>query len=124
MAKPLNQISGQPQMGRAFMGWMKNITLTRRRDSVVNDGLVVDSEEEITFKGVIQPLSARAIALKPDGQRAWQWLQIHCVAGTNLRDNDQIIYNGQKYKVMATWDYSLNGYIEYHVVHDFKQTSC
>ncbi len=107
-------------MGAAFAGWMKPITLIRITQSIT-DGLVTDNEASITFQGTIQPLSPRMIALKPEGQRAWEWLQIHAFAGSlNLDDNDRISYNDKRFKVMATNDYSLNNYIEYHVVRDYE----
>ena len=118
--KPLNQISGMPQMSAAFSGWAKTITLNRRSQTVT-DGLVSYAVTPFTFKGTIQPLSPKAIALKPEGQRAWPWLQIHALAGTlNLDVDDQIVYNGDIYKIMALLDYSLNNFIEYHAVHEYQ----
>lgn len=120
MVAPLNQISGMPQMGAAFAGWFKPITLNKRVQNVT-DGLVNYTVTPFTFQGTIQPLSPKAIALKPEGQRAWSWLQIHALAGTlNLDVDDQIVYNGDVYKVMAVLDYSLNNFIEYHAVHDYQ----
>jgi len=148
-AKPLNKSSGMPQMGAAFAGWAQTITIFKI-NQIVTDGFVkndngapyqFDQDGEfneydvygqdwdqkakpvtkVVFQGVIQPLSPKAIALKPEGQRAWTWLQIHCFAGSlNLTTNDRIIYNGSRYKVMAVLDYSLNNYIEYHVVRDYQ----
>lgn len=119
-AKPLNFGSGMPQVSGVLAGWMKSITL-QKRQQLTNDGLVSYVNTDITFSGTIQPLSPRQIALKPEGQRAWEWLQIHAVAGTkNIADNDQIVYNGIIFKVMATKDYSLNGYIEYHLAREYQ----
>jgi hypothetical protein len=118
--KLINQISGMPQISTAFAGWMNNITIVRITQTIVN-GFSEDAEEQITFKGTIQPLNPRSIALKPEGQRDWEWLQIHCFAGNlNLVPNDRIIYNSIKYKIMASLDYSLNNYIEYHLVRDYE----
>lgn len=143
---PLNIGSGMPQMGAAFAGWQSPIVVYKRTQLVL-DGLVrygalpsrwdrpdefYDTQGEvwdspippvtqIGFNGVIQPLSPKNIALKPEGQRAWEWLQIHCLAGAlNLTTNDQIIYLGLDYKVMAVNDYSLNNYIEYHIIRDYQ----
>lgn len=112
--------SGMPQMGAAFGGWTSQVTIMRRTESVV-DGLVVTQDNPQSFKGTIQPLSPRSIALKPEGQRSWTWLQIHCFASSlNLVPNDRIMWAKQLYKVMAVLDYSLNNYIEYHLVRDYQ----
>ena len=37
-----------------------------------------------------------------------------------ITDNDEIIYNNQNFRVEAVNDYSLNGYVEYHVVRDYE----
>lgn len=117
--KTINQLSGMPQMVAAFQGWMSKITIGIITQTVV-DNFTQDTQTDITFQGTVQPLSPRQIALKPEGQRAWEWLQIHCFSGNlNLHPNDRIIYNSEQYKVMADNDYSLNNYIEYHLVRDY-----
>lgn len=121
-AKPLNQLSGMPQMSAAFEGWMIPITLQKIMQEVI-DGFVQDETIDITFNGTVQPLSPDAIKLKPEGQRSWEWLQIHCFSGAqNLVTNDRVLYNGKPFKIMAVLDYSLNNYIEYHLVKDYTGT--
>lgn len=121
MAKTLNQITGMPQMEAAFAGWANDITLTVVTQTVQSTGFISNVENTINFKGVIQPLQPNQIALKPEGQRSFKWLQIHCLDRIiNLNTNDRIVYNGEKYKVMARKDYSLNNYIEYHVIEDYE----
>lgn len=118
--KTINQMSGMPQMNAAFAGWMSRITIQKITQTVV-DGLIEQTGEQITFQGTIQPLSARELYLKDEGQRSFTWLQIHCFAGSlNLIPNDIIFYNDVKYKIMAVKDYSLNNYIEYHAVQDYQ----
>lgn len=120
MAKKLNQLSGMPQMHAAFAGWFMPISLKVITQTIV-DGFNVDSEKTITFKGTIQPLSPKQIALKPEGQRAWKWLQIHCEGSQPiLTTNDRIVYNGEKFKVMGDLDYRLNNFSEYHCVKDYE----
>lgn len=120
--KTLNQISGMPQMAAAFAGWMKAITLVRIVQTVDASGFVTNTSTTIKYNGTIQPLDPEQIKLKPDGQRSWQWLQIHAFAGSlNLVTNDRIVFNGVKYKVMNIYDYSLNNFIEYHLIQDYEQ---
>lgn len=119
-AKLLNQLSGMPQMGAAFSGWFVPIQIGKVTETIV-DGLVSYAVALIRFRGVFQPFSQKQLMLKPEGQRSWQWVQIHAQAGSlNLENGDKIVYGDTRYKVMAQNDYSLNGFIEYHLVEDFQ----
>lgn len=120
MAKLLNEITGQPQVGGTLNGWMSRICLGMIRQSIV-DGLPVELETSFNFVGMIQPLSTRKLELKPEGLRSFKWLQIICPAGMlELHEGDKITYRGERFKLMADSDYKLNGYIEYHVIKDFQ----
>lgn len=111
-----------PQITTALNGWESKLILVRITQSVVNDGLVQENAQQIEFSGVVQPLSPKQLLLKPEGERAWTWLQIHVMNNSpmNLNDNDRIMYRGRKYKIMARNDYTANGYMEYHAVEDFQ----
>jgi hypothetical protein len=112
--------SGMPQISAAFSGWTSRLTLIKETETVTN-GIVSKQQLPISFYGTIQTLSPRAIVLKPEGQRSWTWLQIHCSANaTTLIPNDRIIWNGDKYKVMEMKDYRLNNYVEYHIIRDYQ----
>lgn len=114
------KISGMPQMQSAFSGWMTTFVLNVITQSTV-DGFVVESTTPITYKGTVQPLSPEQTALKPDGQRSWEWLQIHVLTGqNNLKTNDRVVYNEKPFKVMSVKDYTLNNYVEYHLVADYE----
>ncbi len=120
MAVTIDQMSGMPQMRSAFKGWTKRINLVRITQQVVR-GQVTDQEENFYFDGTIQPLDPEQIALKEEGQRSFEWLQIHITnGGQQLETNDRIIYNGDPYKVMAVKDYQLNNYREYHLIKDYE----
>lgn len=111
---------GMPIMSAAFAGWMKSVTL-KVITQTISAGLVTDEETDYTFIGTIQPLSPEQIQLKPEAQRSFQWLQIHCKTGAEpLKTNDRIEYNGKKYKIMANLDYMINGFIEYHAIEDYE----
>ena len=71
--------------------------------------------------GSIQPLSARALLVKPEGERSWKRYQIHTATNVDLNNNDRIRIRGHLYKVMAKYDYSRSGFFEFHVVGDFDQ---
>lgn len=120
MAQKLNQLSNMPQLAAVFANWTSRITLTKRTQTI-SAGLVSYTDSDMNFRGIIQPLSPEAIALKPEGQRSWKWLQIHCQNCTlPLTTDDQIVYLGEIYKIMAVLDYGQNGFQEFHCVKEFQ----
>ncbi len=119
MAKKINEMSGMPQMRSAFSGWQVSFVLIRITQTN-NEGDITDVETSLNYVGTVQPLSPEEIKLKPEGQRSWQWLQVHVIIGEDLKTNDRVFYNGKRYKVMLVKDYRLNNYIEYHLLEDYK----
>lgn len=119
MAKTLSSMrSGMPQMNAAFGGWGIPIVLQRITQTVV-DGLVVEQRRAIRVSAIWQPLDAEAIKLKPEGQRSWEWIDLHIRGQAIFTTNDRVLRNGMPYKVMAVKDYSLNNYTEYHLIRDY-----
>lgn len=117
---PLATLTNMPNMAGTLSGWQAPLQLIRITQTM-SEGDVEYSEELITFQGVWQPLKDEQLQFKPEGQRSWKWFWIHAVAGTlNLDTADKIVFNGERYKVMDKKDYSLNGFVEYHVVKDYE----
>jgi hypothetical protein len=112
--------TAMPQQRASIGRWAQRMTFTLRTQSIIDDGLVNYTEEDITFRGVLQPLAPKEIMLKPEGQRAWTWLRLQCFSKTRFNVNDQVTYNGTLYKIMAESDYTLSGSREYHVVRDYQ----
>ena len=87
----LQYSNGLPQMKAAFTNWFLPITFIKLTTAIV-DYEAVTVEETINTKGVVQPLKAQEIALKPEEQRAWTWQQIHCEDDLNLVIGDKLIF--------------------------------
>ena len=120
-SRDLKSISGMPQISAAFSGWGVTLLLVKITQQIV-DGFVQEIPHQIPFHGVVQPLSPKQLMLKPEGERAWTWLQIHMQASSpvKLAPNDRIMYNGQKYKIMARLDYTADNYVELHACQDYQ----
>ena len=117
--KTLN-FSGMPQMNSTLFGWEQALELVKVVQSII-EGDLSTQEIKIDFRGVVQPLRDEQLSLLPEGQRSWEWLWIHAVAGTlNLETGDKIKFQGKTYKITSKKDYSLNGYIEYQMVRDYN----
>ena len=118
--KTLN-FSGMPQMNSTLFGWEQALDLIKVVQKVI-EGDLSTQEVKIDFRGVVQPLRDEQLSLLPEGQRSWEWLWIHAVAGTlNLETGDKIKFQGKTYKITSKKDYSLNGYIEYQMVRDYNE---
>lgn len=116
---PNANLTNMPNMAGTLSGWQVPLQLIKRKQTVT-DGDVYFEDETINFMGVWQPLRDEQLISKPEGQRSWEWIWIHAVAGTlNLNTADKVTFNNKRYKVMAIKDYSLNGFIEYQLVRDY-----
>jgi hypothetical protein len=117
--RPLNSQAGTvPEVSGAMRDWFQPMTFGRVvKRTVANQ--VVETKTPVNFRGVIQPLSERKLILKPEGQRAWTWLQLHSDVSLKLEVDEVVTYNGVQTRVMAQNDYSLYGYIEYQLVQDY-----
>ena len=108
-----------PKIQFALNCWESPIDMIKITQSNV-DGDLVNTEEVISFRGVIQPLTGEALRIKPLEMRSWEWLMVHTRINIELQTNDLIEYEGKQYKVMFEKDYSLNNYFEYHLVKNYE----
>ncbi len=117
---PLNE-QGQgsiPNVNAAMAGWFQPMIFGIVTKTV--DGFSVNEDmTEIATQGVIQPLQARRLMLKPEGQRAWTWLLLHADPGLILKVDSVVIYLGKQTRIMAKKDYAIYGYVEYELVQDW-----
>lgn len=119
--KTLN-FSGMPQMNTTLIGWEQALELVKVVQSVI-EGDLSTQNINVQFKGVVQPLRDEQLSLLPEGQRSWEWIWIHAVAGSlNLETADKVIFQNKTYKVTSKKDYSLNGYVEYQLVRDYTDS--
>lgn len=116
----LSSLSNMPQMNTTLQGWEVPLTLEKVYQDIA-EGDKVENKELINFKGVWQPLKDEDLQFKPEGQRSWEWIWIHCTSGSlNLKTGDKVLFYNKRYKVMGVKDYSLNGFIEYQLVRDYE----
>jgi hypothetical protein len=69
--------------------------------------------------GVRQPMKPQDLAMKPEGQRQWQWETMHTIPNVILVPDDVIEFSSIRYRVMSKTDWKEYGYIEYTIVRDF-----
>lgn len=118
-ATPLNFKTGTvPDLSGALTDWYQPMVFTKvvKRTSAFQ---VIETPQPINFRGVMQPLNSRALALKPEGQRAWTWFTLHSDTTLVLNVDDVVQYAGQQLRVMARKNNVLYGFEEYELVQDW-----
>lgn len=117
--RPLFQKSGTvPDVSGALQDYFQPMVFEPLRKTVTGFQ-VVENGVPINFRGVVQPLSPRALILKPEGQRAWTWLMLHADPSLTINVDDVVNWNGKQTRVMARTDYGLYGYVLYELVQDW-----
>lgn len=122
---PLNIQTGSiPNMGGALLDWFQNLTfglVTKTTTGYQVEEIVTD----VSFWGLVQPLTGRALELKPEGQRMWNWICVYAQSSPHgavidLKIDDVVIFLGTQYRVMADRQFSLYSYIYYELVEDYS----
>jgi len=117
---PLNANSGTvPDMSSTLLDWFQAMVFSVVT-KVTQNFQVYETMVETTFQGVWQPLSFKQLMIKPEGQRGWNWFLVHADPSLTLEIDQIIIYLTKQYRVMARQDWTLYGYIEYHLVEDWQ----
>lgn len=117
--RPINTQAGTvPDVSGALTDYFQPMTFTIVTKEVVGFE-VVETPEEISFQGVIQPFNERQLLLKPEGERAWTWFMLHADPVLTLQVDSVVDYLGEQTRIMSRTDYELYGYVEYHLVQDW-----
>ena len=109
-----------PKIQFALNGWEVPVTLEKITSSTIVDFEKVNIKESINFQGVVQPLTAEALKMKPLETRSWEWLMIHTRTSVEIVTGDLIEYEGKEFKVMFDKNYSSYNYYEYHLVKNYE----
>ncbi len=116
---PLNQNPGTlPNVQGALLNWLQPMTFTLIVKTVEN-AVLVETPTDISTMGVRQPFTSRQLSIKPEGQRQWLWETMHCLPGIDLKTDDVIVFNGVKYRVMQSLNWTEYGYNEFHIVQGY-----
>lgn len=111
-------VSSVPNIGQSLRAWFQKITLIKVK-KIINDFEISESRIPFTTNGVIQPLSGRQLEMKPEGQRSWDWLELHCENGLTLTTDEVVEYRGTKYRIIQQKAYTAYGYAYYQMVNDY-----
>lgn len=108
-----------PNVSGALLDWFQNMTFTRVT-KIVKDFVLQEVQTNVCASGVRQPLSPQEVRMKPEGERTWKWEKIHALPTLVLNPDDIITFESTKYRIMSKLDWKEYGYVEYHMVEDYK----
>jgi hypothetical protein len=118
-SKPLFEKSGTvPDVSGAMQDYFQPMQFTPTQKTVTGFQ-VAEVPNPINFQGTWQPLTDRQLSLKPEGQRAWTWYWLHADPVLTLEVDDVVLWNNKQTRVMSRMDFSLYGYVMYHLVQDW-----
>lgn len=112
--------SGLPYMGDVVASWARPITVGLVTKEML-DGEVVETVEDIDTRGMLQPFTASQLAIKPEGQRTWDWSALHALPDLTLTLDDIVTIFGRRFRVMTKKDYTLYGYLRYELVENYTE---
>ena len=117
----LDQLTGTlPNVSNVLLDWFQPITLILIKKSVVNFKLLED-RTPIIFMGVVESQTPTQIAMKPEGQRQWNYLNIWTLPNITLKIDDVFSYMGKEYRAERKNDWTQYGYCEFECVEDYKK---
>lgn len=117
--KPLFDKSGSvPDVSGALQDYYQPMVFTPVA-KIVEGFQVAEVGNPINFRGVIQPFTGRQLLLKPEGQRAWTWFDLHSDPVLTLKVDDVVLWNGKQTRVMFISNNTLYGFVNYHLVQDW-----
>lgn len=108
-----------PNMSETIMGWFQQLSAVTIVKTIVNFE-VVETKTTISFLGVIEPMPAQNLMIKPEGQRQWIWNNLWCSTDLNLNPDDIFTINSIEYRVMIKHDWSAYGYRQYEVIQNYS----
>jgi len=108
-----------PNMTAPLSGWTKTMVFKKVTDTIV-DYENVKTLTDYPFEGVFEPMSPRELFFKPEGQRNWKWWTLWTRNGIDVENGDIIEdFNGLRFKVMKSNDWSQAGYGQYDLLQDY-----
>ena len=108
-----------PNMRGAVIGLFRPLEITVITTSIVK-GLSQEVRKTYASAGTLQPMKARAVMLKPEGDRTLKWFVLHAGREIQLKPNDVVVRKGVPYRVMAVWPWEDYGFMKYELTEDYN----
>jgi hypothetical protein len=109
-----------PYLANALRGWTTKRTVNVMQKTVVNHQVTYAVTETLTLDINIQPTPKEEINKKPEEQRSWKWWNLLVKEGPLLKNDDIVLIDNVKYKIMSVSDWSESGFQNYSSIKDFE----
>lgn len=107
--------------GRSIVyGWLRPIEMVMVRKKT-EDFETIEVQVPLKTNGVVQPFTATALAIKPEGERAWKWWSITATPDLQLKADEVITYRGSKLRIMRQLPFEANDVVQYEAVEDYER---
>ena len=119
-AVDVGAVSQAPNMSSVLNGCldpMSFVIVTKAQDPVTKE--IVNTTCSVTTMAVIQPLRTRELAMKPEGERSWQWYKIFALPDLMMKLGDMVTIGAETFRVMGSRNWSSKGYVYYEIVDTF-----
>lgn len=118
--RPISELGELPDPSAGMRSWFQRLRLVRITKTLENYR-ITEGREQIETLGVVQPMSSESLNMKPEGQRSWAWITIHCLPRPALALDDIVEHRGVEYRVLDRFDWSQYGYVEYHACQEYTK---
>lgn len=109
-----------PNLRDAMLDWFTTLQFVKVVKLVVNFQ-IEEKELPIVLQGVWTPLTARQLAIKPEGQRAWIWKRLVTTTDVGFVPDDVVrAPDSLSYRIMEQTAWDNNGITEYHLVQNYS----
>lgn len=120
-SKPLSQQgSTLPNMSETLSDWYQNIIFIKVKKITQNFELI-ETNIEISFQGIVEGMNPTDLAMKPEGQRKWEWIVVWTGGEIDLNVDEIFQYRSKKYRVMKKNDWAVYGYQNFEAVEDYTR---
>jgi len=103
-----------PNLRQALRNFGRPLQFAIIEKSVVDFEAVETTLDVKYLNGVMTPMTAQKLLIKPEGQRQWKWWEIITTTRLNL---DWLLQDpaGKRYRIMSITDWSQAGFYTYEL---------
>lgn len=117
---PLSSNPGTlPNMSNSIKNWFQLVRMERITKTVDSLGILRETGQPMEFQGIVQTRNPRHTDMKPEGQRRWKQKSLIAFPSLILAPDDVVLYENDRYRVAATFDWKQYGYVEYYLEEDY-----